>query len=396
MARHRAPKNTDDLPAQWANLERDERDRMAAEALWLYMEKLARKPHHLTSDEDIASRLEALWGVPVNGTSVRNIVGGAWKQGLCHCVAETASGVQAELEEKSPSLLGKKVLTKESLRVIHVRSADADPLAMTGMAAARWLLEMLEELKKTKKDKPIGVGFSSGRTARLVCKSLSELLRFRSDVNIRLHALNSGWDAEQSNNAPVAFFSYFEDTPSIGLFSPPLVKAADHTATGLLGLTGIKEAFAAKREIDIVVSSLGVAQAGHNHRLDALEKMKVPDPFAGLPEEQKPVGDIGFRAYSKVGPLTETGDQFRAVSVFELSEIVSRIQLGTLKCLLVIAPDKECPKGLAAVPLIQEPSLRVFTQLLIGIEDAQAIAAEFTSKTPTAKDQTPRPSNLNT
>jgi len=86
------------------------------------------------------------------------------------------------------------------------------------------------------------------------------------------------------------------------------------------------------------------------------------------------IGDVQLRPYSSKGPITvDTG--IRAVTVFEIAKLVTLAQKRDKAVLLVAGPCAYCgrPKAEALRPLLEEPSLAIWTDVVLDVETAMVL-----------------------
>ena len=247
--------------------------------------------------------------------------------------------------------------------------------------AAHLILELIREVYAAKKATHKGgeaprvhLGFGAGGTARRVAQALATELRYATGLPpLTIHALTSGFDVHRTLDAPVAFFSYFEDlTPpvqTIGLYSAPVVDCDRFPDT--LKEHGVKESLASVRDIDIVVTSL--ARGADPHGLLTRFLRLYEDAQVSL-RRQGHVGDVLMQAYSDEGPLPLTHG-IRAVTLFDLEGLVRLASTEGKHVVLVAGPCGGCGeyKDEALHPLLTVPSLRVCNHLVTDATTAQAV-----------------------
>jgi DNA-binding transcriptional regulator LsrR (DeoR family) len=262
---------------------------------------------------------------------------------------------------------------KERIHVLRVRGYTArDYLAG---AAAEVIVKLIHEVGETKERVRIGLG--GGGTMLSVARALAPRLRSEGSLpKLGLHAVHSGFDVENPWTAPVSFLGYFDqaapDIEYVGLFAPAVVGADEyeHVKT----LHGVEESFRKADQIDIVVTSLASASDEHGalNRFMNLSEKKRKDLRAL--RKAGWVGDVAYRPYSNTGPIS-TAVGIRAVSLFELAELVDMANKPNKHVVLVAAPCGICnePKGAALRPLLEEASLRLWSHLLMDLTTAQSL-----------------------
>jgi DNA-binding transcriptional regulator LsrR (DeoR family) len=137
-------------------------------------------------------------------------------------------------------------------------------------------------------------------------------------------------------------------------------------------LPGVREAFKAARDVDIVVTSLARREDPHS-RFNQF--MKV------APDEQKRelkaagwTGDVLWQPFSKNEPiLVQNG--LRAMSTFDLPLLREWAGRKDKHVVLVAGPCGKCGahKASALRPLLVEPDLRVSNHLVTHLDTAEAL-----------------------
>ncbi len=166
------------------------------------------------------------------------------------------------------------------------------------------------------------------------------------------------------------------DVKFVALFSATVVPSGQYEQ--VIRNPGVHESFQRAEEIDIVVTSF--AEAGHRHgllnqylrhliemgelRAEDLDRMKA----AGW------IGDVQFRPYAPTGPILEECP-VKAVTLFELSDMVARVQIEEKYVVLLAGPCGECAesKTQALLPLLTEPKLRLWTHLVTDVQTASEL-----------------------
>ena len=265
-------------------------------------------------------------------------------------------------------------LEMDRVHVLRVRGDTArDYLAD---AAAERIVKLIHEVGRDKKRVSIGLG--GGITIMKVAHALASRLRAESALpDLTLHAITSGFDVSHPWTAPVCFLAYFEGVAQnlefVALFAPAVIEANEYerTKTGL----GVEESFRQAKDIDIVVTSMASALDEHgelNRFMNIEEKKKNP----GLTALKKSgwIGDVAYRPYSTSAPIATT-QGIRAVSLFELEDLVELAARPKKYVVLVAAPCGVCKKtkGDALRPLLASRDLRLWTHLYIDLTTAQSL-----------------------
>lgn len=257
---------------------------------------------------------------------------------------------------------------------------DPGPVASAAADTAFDVIrEMWERNKRRRRCEPVRVGLGAGYTTMAVAWHLAILLRSLGDKGpqIVFHALNSGYRVDDPMTAPVFYFSFFHEFGKewpqfMALFAPPFVETAAYEQT--IGWPNIGKAFAAKGDIDVVITSLGSADDDHGQLTKLIKDYEQlgPGTHETLVKEGW-VGDVQYRPYSASGPITaET--EIRTVTLFELEEYVKLSADRDKAVILLTGPCRNCdtPRADALLPLLQEPSLLVWSHLVTSVDIAQA------------------------
>ena len=262
-------------------------------------------------------------------------------------------------------------LEKERVDVLRVRGDTARDYVAN--AAAERIVQLIHEVGEVKERVCIGLG--GGGTVMRVARALAPRLRSEGSLpKLGLHALSSGFDVANPWTAPVSFLGYFDqaapDIEYVGLFASAVVEVGEyeHVKT----LPGVEESFRKASQIDIVVTSLASASDRHG---ELNRFMNLGERGNGNVKELKKcgwVGDVSYRPYSKTEAIAAAGG-IRAVSLFELEDLVELTRKPNKHVLLVAAPCGICnePKAQALQPLLKESSLRLWSHLLMDLTTAQ-------------------------
>jgi DNA-binding transcriptional regulator LsrR (DeoR family) len=262
---------------------------------------------------------------------------------------------------------------KESVHVLRVRGDSAHDFVPD--AAARHVVQLIHQVGATKER--VRIGFGGGATIMRVARALAVRLRFEGSLpKLGLHAVTSGFDVNMPQTAPVSFLGYFDqaapDIECVGLFAPAVVEATQYEKVKTL--PGVKESFAKAREIDIVLTSLATSTDEHGTLNCFMNLGKKSSAGVKTLRKMGWVGDVSYRPYSATAPITNAPG-IRAVSLFELKGLVDHSRRPNKHVVLVAAPCGICnePKGAALLPLLKQPSLRVWSHLFTDLTTAQSL-----------------------
>ncbi len=207
---------------------------------------------------------------------------------------------------------------------------------------------------------PIGLGLGPGRTTAQMTSELGRLLTSTSKVRLKLFALAGGAPADHPEMSPISFFSEIPEAivlGRVGLFAPNLVEVGHFE--NLKTSPGVKEAFTQKKEVFLSVTSMGDA-ADERDLLSRFLLAQSAEALSGISRKGY-VGNIQYRPYSKGEPIVEEEDDFRAVTLFEIDEMV---ELASRRdhhiILMVLNKSRE-----SIQPLLANEELRAFSEIVI-------------------------------
>jgi len=131
-------------------------------------------------------------------------------------------------------------------------------------------------------------------------------------------------------------------------------------------VTGIKEAFAAKNDIDVIVTAMGDFEDPHD-LLSVFLKDSGQDVKAL--RRRGWLGNVQYRPFTADGPVHEAPEELRAVTVFELEDLVKRAKDRNKEVILMARQCGLCPRACARAralrALVSQPELKVFSRLVL-------------------------------
>lgn len=255
-----------------------------------------------------------------------------------------------------------------TIKVVNVHGTGVrDQVAYVG---AEVTLALIKQLGKKKERVRIGLG--AGRTAMTVARRLGQLVGSEAECpKLALHALTSGFTVNPMT-APVTFFRFFDeakvDVEYVGLFAAATANYENYDDVKQQPV--VDEAFHWAADIDIVITSL--ARADDEHGMLNGFLTHGPRQMVSELRAKKWVGDVQFLPYSPAGPIT-LSKGFRAVTLFELSDLVRMARTEDKFVVLVAGPCNQCPKlkTKALRPLLEQESLRVWSHMVTDIGTAE-------------------------
>jgi len=277
------------------------------------------------------------------------------------------------------------------ITVVNV-SGESAAQHVTSTAADR-IVELIERVWKEKQEKYPGnpekqavhLGMGAGFATMLVARRLAYQIRSGAAVpQIVLHAISSGgFLPNEPYKSPSTYFSYFDpalmNVKFVALFSATVVSNDDYE--NQKGNPAIRYSFEKRDEIDIIVTSL--ASAKHKHGLlgqyltHLVEQGLISQSVLDTMHKAGWVGDVQFRPYSVEGPLPEDVCPVRAVTLFELDELVqiAKDRTNGKHVVLVAGPCGECgaTKRNALIPLLANDKLRLWTHLIVDAKTAKEL-----------------------
>lgn len=262
-----------------------------------------------------------------------------------------------------------------------VQTGDTGVSDRVAAVAAERVTQLLRGIESAS-PQPVGIGLGPGRATLDFSRHLSEFLR--ADWNgpqIKLFAIASGCVANTPEYAPSSFFNLFPRdivVERVGLFAETLVRAGEFH--GLKQIMGVREAFRKRKEIGIIVTSMGDMEDEHDSLRLFLKESNIN--VRKLKEKDGWIGNVQYRPYTARAPVVDKPGDLRAVTLFELSEL-ARLAREKHKYVVLIA--RRCgycgrPKGRALRPLLEAKALRVFTDLVIDTATARELLGEERTK----------------
>jgi len=282
----------------------------------------------------------------------------AFKRGFMKLTPPVNKGLRQRLVAKFPGLA--------RIKVNVVETTGPGDNAKVAAVAAEKALKALVRIAKTKGGQPVGLGLGPGRATLEFCRFLNDRLNLLDEVlKLRLVAITAGCPVRLLEYAPISFLNLFPEhlvESKLGLFAETLVRAGQFKT--LCSHTGIKQAFAAKKDIDLVVTGMGDFSDPHD-----LLSLFLKDSGQDLKALRRRgwLGNVQYRPFTAEGPAHEAPQDLRAVTVFELKDLVD----------LALNPDKEvilmarqcgvCARAHAGAlsALLRNPGLKVFSRLVL-------------------------------
>ena len=298
--------------------------------------------------------------------AVYPLIGEAVQRGFLKLVPPVNQQLADKVSAKYPNL------ATSALRVVE--TAGPHDNAKVAVVAAELALDYLGEIMKAKKGPVVGIGLGPGRATLDFCGAFRDLLRgYPEPVKLRLVAISAGCPANVPEYASISFFNLFPPhlvESKVGLFAETLVP--QKAFRDIQQRAGVKEAFAARESIDIVVTSMGDVQD-----VDDLLSMFLQQSGEDLGRLRAGgwVGNVQYRPYSLRGPVKEKPGELRAVTLFELEDLV---RIAGQKNKQVILMARQCgicarTRAEALRPLLTNAELKVFSTLVLDAATAREL-----------------------
>lgn len=340
------------------------------EVLYRTVELVLQQGKQKLTAKQIADQVNTDFKAPklLNRQTVYRAVAQACALGIVKLVPPPNEELTTALRKRFPS----------SDQLITVISTDGAPGGeKVSFAAAELVMQLVRDLGKVRPSRTVGIGLGPGRATLDFCQHFGELLESQAQCpKLRMVSISAGCPARLPEYASSGFFSLLKKSDlleeKIGLFAESLIRVKDFKR--VRQTPGVHEAFEAKakRQIDIVVTSMGDFSDEHD-----LLRLFLSD--AGMDpaeiERRGWIGNVQYRPYTKSGPAAEARNDHRAVTVFELEDLAS---MSREKNKFVVLMARQCGKcgttrARALMPLLTNPTLAVFSHLLVDSSTARAL-----------------------
>lgn len=287
------------------------------------------------------------------------------------------------LQVRGSKRLREQLADVTHVSVDHIRVVDASGISATNQVAlqgADLTLEVVRRIARETDYDRLRIGLGGGRALRKLAAELATMLiRAPDRPPLAIHALSSGFDPREPQNVPVTFLGAFEPVAKelVGLFSSGMLERAE--AERVRELPGVGESFQLAKKIDVVVTSLASAR----DRAGALNRFLLHAGHPALEESRRQlvdlgwVGDLLYAPYSDTGPI-EADLPVQPVSVFTLRELRALARKDHKAVVLVVGPSESGrSKADALLPLIEQKSLRVWTDLVVDAATADQVLQQL-------------------
>jgi hypothetical protein len=288
----------------------------------------------------------------------------------------------------------------EQFTVVDILSHESNE--QVAAKAAELVYQELENLSKQvgpKERNYVSLGLGPGRGTSDFCRHLGmKLGSLLTELNLRLVAIAAGAPAYQPEYASSSFYNLFPPrrvAGRVGFFAETLVASSEFAKPGFRNLPGIAEAFKEKKDINVVVNSMGDLLDPHDLLGDSLDKarikhLEIHPQLRGLLEkrakyrtdpdelrfEKETIGSVQYRPFDLNGPIRESSKskQLRACTLYELQDFRERVSLG-MPVFLIARSCGKCglTRARALRPLLTNKDLKVWSHIVMDYSTAKEL-----------------------
>jgi len=321
------------------------------------------------SPSDIAAKVSGEFArkPALTREAIYPLIGEAVRRGFLRLVPPVDRQLAEQVSAKYPSL------HPGALHV--VQTAGPHDNAKVAVVAAELALQHLADVLKTKRGPVVGVGLGPGRATLDFCRAFSSLLAgYPEPVKLKLVAISAGCPANEPEFASISFFNLFPPhvvDSKVGLFAETLVPLKDFNQ--IKGRAGVKEAFEAQPDIDLVVTSMGDVRDEHDLLCTFLRQSSKEG--VGRLLRRGCIGNVQYRPYTAKGPVEEQPGDLRAVTLYELDGLVQFAGQKNKHVILIARQCGMCKRTRAEAlrPLLTNPNLKVFSTLVMDAATAREL-----------------------
>lgn len=247
------------------------------------------------------------------------------------------------------------------VHVVNVQHpSQVDQVALRAAETAAGLIRTRYDATR----RPVKLGLGPGRATLDFCRHLAPMLLAElHPPQVELYAITASCPPDRPEVAPVSFFNLFDRAVAVrcfGLFAENVVQVADYAK--ILLSKGVRETYAHKDSIEIIVTSMGDFDDPHDQLRSFLD-----DSW-----KSSWVGNVQYRPFDDEGPVD--GSE-RAVTLFEISDFVRLAAQRDRHVLLIARQCSACGKayGRALRSILTNPRLKVWSQLFLDVPMARAV-----------------------
>ncbi len=328
---------------------------------------------------EIIDAIQAAFSLKLGRELVYKIVRSAVRKKLLHLCPPLDKGLSLRLTE----CFGKSEHKVHSVHVVNDRASTSKD--NVPVRTAHLVLAKIRKIGQRRSAVHLGLGI--GHSTLLFAQTLGALVRSDPTLpKLHLHALSPAFSTIDPLETPIGFYSYLAETyhgrtPFEGLFAEPLVSAGEDYEH-MLRHRIVQRAFECKGDIDIIVSSMASSEDEHGYLRAYLDGYDTSGSLERL-EERGWRGDVQLLPYGDGGAI-ELSEGTKAVTLFDLRELVQVARHADREVYLMSGPCSKCDvsKDEALLPLLQNPSLRIWSHLIVGLETAQTLLDKIAPASP--------------
>ena len=256
--------------------------------------------------------------------------------------------------------------SRHDVRVVHAYGPEAN--LHVSAVGAEITFRLIQQLARQRGDDGrVDIAFGLGRATARVVRDLAGFLASEPvPGRLVVHAITPTFDFGYPLDTPVAAFALLvQSMPNVefvGLNAPVFAQAADHDRINRS--KPVHDAMAGAEDIDIVITSFADSSDPHGFLLDYLTRFN--DAGVKALRAAPWVGDVHLCPYGAGGPL-QIGAGLKPVTLFQLEDLVALASRRNKHVVMLCAPCSQCgrSKSGALLPLLREPSLRVWNHLVV-------------------------------
>lgn len=279
-------------------------------------------------------------GIPMSREEPYEFISYAARHGWLEFVPPIEHELTARLRERAPHVQELEVVHTSSFEDVASRGADT-------------LVRLVQKCVRSggNRDRGVHIGFAGGHAMRKLAREFAQRLRRAlpdmPEVLV-FHALVAGFNIHEPGTNPNAFFTYFEDDPSIQvqtafvcLMAPPMATSTEKRQIDWQ--PSVRGARTLSPTIDIIVTSAGDWNDSDNTLREYLTLSNAADDIARL-DDAGTVADMLWQPLGYTAPITAQTTT-RALTVVTLEELSARIRQQGTRVLLCLGPCLKCHRS---------------------------------------------------
>jgi hypothetical protein len=260
---------------------------------------------------------------------------------------------------------------------VTVVDVPDDPAGFhVAQAGAEVVLSLMRKIQ-SRKEGPIHIGLAPGEKSERLVRALAGLLRLYPDApHLVVHALTPPHAVWRPDQTPLAWLGLLKGTlcdevEFVNLPAEPVCASGARLEDSRC--EEVREARARVDELDIVITSMAGSGDLHGHLRRHLARPDFRTPAAEL-ERGAWVGEVLLQPYGRSGPI-RTSRGLRPVTLLDLQDLARIAGTKGKYVILLCGPCMGCgaPKTEALRPLLEAPSLNIWTHLVVDYRNARSV-----------------------